>query len=53
MATRVSPGVSVNEIDLTQFIPNTGFSSAAFVGYFHWGAAFDYTVVHDSNQLAS
>src|SRR5574343_11072 len=51
--TRTSPGVTVREIDLTQFIPNTGVSGGAFVGDFIWGAAYDYTRVSNSNELAA
>src|SRR5574343_262051 len=51
--TRTSPGVTVREIDLTQFIPNTGVSGGAFVGDFLWGAAYDYTNVSDTNEIVS
>lgn len=49
---QLSPGVSVREIDLTNFVPNVGVSGGAFVGQFTWGPVLDYTLISDSNRLA-
>ena len=51
--TQTSPGVIVNEIDLTNFAPNVGVSGGAFVGQFEWGPVLDYTDVTSSNALAN
>jgi hypothetical protein len=49
--THLSPGVLVREFDLTNFIPNVGVSSGAFVGEFHWGPAFSVTKIDNQNEL--
>jgi hypothetical protein len=35
MAFRVSPGVSVKEIDLTTIVPAVATTPGGFAGYFH------------------
>jgi hypothetical protein len=53
MATQLSPGVQVREIDLTNFIPATGTAGGATVGQFHWGPVNQYTIINDTNTLTS
>lgn len=45
----LSPGVSINEIDLTHFEPIIGKSGGAFVGQFNWGAVKSFIRVNDVN----
>lgn len=40
MAQQVSPGIVVNEFDLTTVIPTVSTSTGAAVGVFHWGPLF-------------
>jgi phage tail sheath protein FI len=51
MAFQLSPGVKVNEIDLTNIIPAVSTSGGAFVGQFHWGPVLDYTIVENRSRL--
>lgn len=45
----LSPGVQINEIDLTHFEPIIGKSGGAFVGQFNWGAAKSLIRINDVN----
>jgi phage tail sheath protein FI len=49
--TQLSPGVAIKEVDLTNFLSNTGVSGGAFVGQFIWGPVMKYTIVDDVNDL--
>jgi phage tail sheath protein FI len=48
MAFRVSPGVSIKEIDLTTIIPAVATTPGGFAGYFQWGPTK--TIVPITNQ---
>lgn len=51
MGFQLSPGVQVNEIDLTNIVPAVDTSGGAFVGQFHWGPVEDYTIIEDKSRL--
>lgn len=51
MGFQLSPGVKVNEIDLTNIIPAVSTSGGAFVGQFHWGPVEDYTIIENRKRL--
>ena len=35
--TQISPGIAVNEVDLTTIVPSVSLTVGAFVGQFNWG----------------
>lgn len=49
---RLSPSVHIREIDLTGSVTSEGTNSAAMVGDFAWGPAFDRTRVSNDTELA-
>lgn len=49
--TPLSPGVQVNEIDLTGNIPAVGTSASAFVGNFAWGPVEERTRVSRTDEI--
>lgn len=51
MATQVSPGVVVSEVDLTAGVQATSLSGAGFVGLFEWGPALDVITVTSETDL--
>ena len=51
MAFLVSPGVQVNEIDLTNVVPATSASIGAIAGSFQWGPADQVVTVGSEKQL--
>jgi len=51
MAFLVSPGVQVNEIDLTNVVPATSASIGAISGSFQWGPADQIVTVGSEQQL--
>jgi len=53
MANLVSPGVGVQETDITTVIPATSSSTAAFSGAFVWGPVNSVTRLSNELQLAS
>jgi len=53
MAFRVSPGVSIKEIDLTTIVPAIATTPGGFAGYFHWGPTDEITTVTSTTELAS
>jgi len=53
MAFRVSPGVSVKEIDLTTIVPAIATTPGGFAGYFHWGPTDEVVTVTSTTELAS
>lgn len=52
MGFLVSPGVEVNEIDLTNIIPALSTSVGAYAGYFNWGPAGEVVTVSSEKELA-
>jgi len=53
MAFRVSPGVSVKEIDLTTIVPAIATTPGGFAGYFHWGPTDEIVKVTSTTELAT
>ena len=53
MAFRVSPGVSIKEIDLTTIVPAVATTPGGYAGYFHWGPADEIVTVTQQTELAS
>ena len=53
MAFRVSPGVSIKEIDLTTVVPAVATTPGGFAGYFHWGPVDEIVTVTSQNELAN
>jgi phage tail sheath protein FI len=53
MAFRVSPGVSIKEIDLTTVVPAVATTPGGFAGYFHWGPVNEITTVTQQSELAN
>ena len=51
MAFQVSPGVQVNEIDLTNVVPAVATTTGAFAGSFQWGPVDEVKTVSDSKSL--
>jgi hypothetical protein len=51
MAFLVSPGIQVNEIDLTNVVPATSASIGAIAGSFQWGPADQVVTVGTEKQL--
>ena len=49
----LSPGVVVNEIDLTSVVPNVSTSLTGIVGDFKWGPVGQVTSIDNSGELAS
>jgi len=53
MAFRVSPGVSIKEVDLTTVIPAVATTPGGFAGYFHWGPVDEIVTVAQETELAN
>jgi hypothetical protein len=53
MGFLVSPGVDVNEIDLTNVIPAVSTSIGGFAGPFRWGPVEEIRLVSSEKELAS
>ena len=51
MAIQLSPGINVNETDLTTVIPSGATSIGAFAGPFVWGPQEQITSISDENRL--
>lgn len=51
MAFQLSPGVHVNEIDLTNVVPTVATSIGGFVGTFQWGPVLDITSIDYQGNL--
>lgn len=49
--TQLSPGIQVNEIDLTGIVPAVSTSVGAFVGQFTWGPCDQPMLISDENEL--
>ena len=52
MSFQVSPGVQVNEIDLTNVVPAVSTSIGGFTGAFNWGPAEEIRTVSSEKELA-
>jgi hypothetical protein len=53
MAFQVSPGVQINEQDLTNIVPAVAATTGGYVGPFVWGPVMDVQTVTDEAQLVS
>ena len=53
MAFRVSPGVSIKEVDLTTIVPAVATTPGGFAGYFHWGPVDEIVTVASETELAN
>jgi hypothetical protein len=53
MAFQVSPGVNVQEIDLTLIVPSVATTVGAYSGDFSWGPAYDIQLIENEGQLVS
>ena len=53
MGFRVSPGVSIKEIDLTTVVPAVATTPGGFAGYFHSGPADEIVTVTNQTELVS
>jgi len=53
MGFRVSPGVSIKEIDLTTIVPAVATTPGGFAGYFHWGPVNEIVTVANERELAN
>jgi hypothetical protein len=51
MAFQLSPGVDVNEIDLTTLIPSVSSTRAGFAGSFQWGPVGQRITITSENEL--
>ncbi len=51
MAFQVSPGVEVNEVDLTNIIPAVSTTRTGFAGFFDWGPLEQRININSVNQL--
>jgi len=52
MAFRVSPGVSIKEIDLTTVVPAVATTPGGYAGYFYWGPCKEIVTVTSERELA-
>ena len=53
MAFRISPGVSVKEIDLTTIVPAVATTPGGFAGYFHWGPVGEVLTIANERDLVN
>jgi phage tail sheath protein FI len=53
MATLLSPGINVSEIDLTTVVPSGATSIGAFAGPFVWGPANEVTLISNETRLVN
>jgi len=53
MGFRVSPGVSIKEVDLTTIVPAVATTPGGFAGYFHWGPVDEIVTVSSETELAN
>ena len=53
MGFLVSPGVEVNEIDLTNVIPAVSTSIGGYAGHFNWGPSGELINISSENELQS
>lgn len=48
---QMSPGVIVNEVDLTLIVPNASTNRGAYVGEFNWGPVMQPMLINEESQL--
>jgi len=53
MGFRVSPGVSIKEIDLTTIVPAVATTPGGYAGYFYWGPCKQIVTVANETELAA
>jgi phage tail sheath protein FI len=53
MGFRVSPGVSIKEVDLTTIVPAVATTPGGFAGYFHWGPVNEIVTVANERELSN
>ena len=53
MATLLSPGVNISEVDLTTIVPSVASSTGAFAGLFRWGPVEQRVLVDSEDRLVS
>jgi hypothetical protein len=53
MGFRVSPGVSIKEIDLTTIVPAVATTPGGFAGYFHWGPVDEIVTTTSETEIAN
>jgi hypothetical protein len=53
MSFQISPGVQVNEVDLTTIVPAVSTTNGGFAGHFNWGPASTRVLVDSEITLAS
>ena len=53
MAFQISPGVSVQERDITTIVPSVGVSDGGTVGFFEWGPGEQATLIDSQDTLRS
>lgn len=51
MGFSISPGITVNEIDLTTTVPSVGTTEGAFAGVFRWGPVGERILVSNEGDL--
>lgn len=51
MAFQLSPGVLVQEVDVTNVVPAVSASIGGFCGYFRWGPANEVVTISSENQM--
>lgn len=52
MTFQVSPGISIQEVDLTTTVPAIATAVGAVAGHFNWGPVGKFSLVASENQLA-
>jgi len=53
MGFKVSPGVSIKEVDLTTIVPAVATTPGGFAGYFHWGPVNEIVTITNERELAN
>ena len=53
MGFQLSPGIVVNEVDLTTIVPSVSTSMGAFAGVFRWGPVFEPTLTDSETYLVT
>lgn len=53
MGFQLSPGIEVNEIDLTTIVPSVSTSMGAFAGVFRWGPVLEPTLIDSETVLVA
>jgi len=51
MASLVSPGIQVKEVDLTNVVPSTSSTIGAMAGSFQWGSVDEVSTVTSETEL--